>query len=146
MSLKRVKVALAAGATMASLAVVSVTGSSIGASGAASVNWSTVQTLAKSGPTSMSALVAAAKKEGTLNVIALPPNWANYGAMISTFSKKYGIKVNSENPNGSSQDEINAIIADKGRSTNPDVIDVGTNFAISAQQKGLLAPYRVATW
>lgn len=145
MSLKRVKVVLAAGATMASLAVVSVTGS-VGASGATSVNWSTVQTLAASGPTSMAALVKAAKKEGTLNVIALPPNWANYGAMISTFQKKYNIKVNSENPNGSSQDEINAIIADKGRSTNPDVIDVGTNFAIAAQQKGLLAPYRVATW
>ncbi|MDE2282191.1 MAG: extracellular solute-binding protein, partial [Actinomycetales bacterium] len=145
MSLKRVKVVLAAGATMASLAVVSVTGS-VGASGATTVNWSTVQTLAASGPTSMAALVAAAKKEGTLNVIALPPNWANYGAMISTFSKKYDIKVNSENPNGSSQDEINAIIADKGRSTNPDVIDVGTNFAITAQQKGLLAPYRVSTW
>ena len=30
----------------------------------------------------MDALVAAAKKEGTLNVIALPPDWANYGAII----------------------------------------------------------------
>jgi len=30
----------------------------------------------------MDALVAAAKKEGTLNVIALPPDWANYGEMI----------------------------------------------------------------
>ena len=90
MSLKRVKVALAAGATMASLAVVSVTGSSIGASGASSVNWSTVQTLAKGGPTSMSALVAAAKKEGTLNVIALPPNWANYGALISSWLEPLG--------------------------------------------------------
>ena len=43
----------------------------------------------------MSALVAAAKKEGTLNVIALPPTWANYGTIISTFEKTYGIKVNS---------------------------------------------------
>ena len=28
------------------------------------------------------ALVDAAKKEGQLNVIALPPDWANYGAII----------------------------------------------------------------
>ena len=41
----------------------------------------------------MSKLVAAAKKEGTLNVIALPPTWANYGNIIKTFTAKYGIKV-----------------------------------------------------
>ena len=35
----------------------------------------------------MDALVAAAKQEGTLNVIALPPDWANYGALIDGFQK-----------------------------------------------------------
>ncbi|MDF2825586.1 MAG: ABC-type Fe3+ transport system, periplasmic component, partial [Mycobacterium sp.] len=40
-------------------------------------------------------LVEAAKAEGELNVIALPPDWANYGALIEAFSTKYGIKVNS---------------------------------------------------
>ena len=54
----------------------------------------------------MSALVAAAKKEGTLNVIALPPTWANYGAIISAFTAKYGIKVNSALPDGTSQQEV----------------------------------------
>ena len=43
----------------------------------------------------MSTLVAAAKKEGTLNVIALPADWANYGTIIKDFTAKYGIKVNS---------------------------------------------------
>ena len=46
----------------------------------------------------MNALVAAAKKEGTLNVIALPPTWANYGAILSAFTAKYGIKINSALP------------------------------------------------
>ena len=50
----------------------------------------------------MAALVAAAKKEGHLNVIALPPDWANYGEIISTFTKKYGIGITSDNPDGSS--------------------------------------------
>src|SRR5205085_2199122 len=36
-------------------------------------------------------LVKHAKKEGHLNTIALPPDWANYGELISTFQKKYGI-------------------------------------------------------
>lgn len=94
----------------------------------------------------MPALVAAAKKEGSLNVIALPPDWANYGEMISTFSHKYGIKVNSENPSGSSQDEINAVTTLKGQARQPDVLDVAIPFAVSAQQRGLLAPYRVANW
>ncbi len=39
----------------------------------------------------MDALVAAAKKEGQLNVIALPPDWANYGAFIKAFCDKYAI-------------------------------------------------------
>ena len=91
----------------------------------------------------MDALVAAAKKEGQLNVIALPPDWANYGEIISTFSSKYGIKVNSANPAGSSQDEINAVNQLKGTSRAPDVLDVGG--AVAVANTTLFAPYKVAT-
>jgi putative spermidine/putrescine transport system substrate-binding protein len=94
----------------------------------------------------MSGLIAAAKKEGTLNVITLPDDWANYGTIIKDFSKKYHIKINSENPNGSSQDEINAVEQLKGQSRAPDVLDMGTSFAITADQDGLLAPYKVAEY
>jgi putative spermidine/putrescine transport system substrate-binding protein len=133
---------LVAGTVVASLAVMSIPSTA----GASSVNWAKVTHLTKSGSTSMSALIAAAKKEGKLNVIALPNNWANYGEIISSFAKKYHIKVNSINPEGSSGQEITALQVDKGRSTAPDVIDVGTNYAITGQQDGLLAPYKVATW
>ena len=44
------------------------------------------------------ALVKAAKKEGHLNTIALPPDWANYGEMMSTFPKKYGIEDHERQP------------------------------------------------
>src|SRR5690348_10746311 len=37
----------------------------------------------------MAELVSEAKKEGHLNLIATPPEWANYGVIIPTFSKKY---------------------------------------------------------
>src|SRR5215472_11979777 len=59
-----------------------------------STNWSTVQSAAAGG--GKKALIKAAKKEGTLNVIALPTNWANYGKELNTFHKLYGIKITSE--------------------------------------------------
>jgi putative spermidine/putrescine transport system substrate-binding protein len=94
----------------------------------------------------MSALVAAAEKEGHLNVITLPSNWANYGAIMKDFQAKYGIKINDENPEGSSQDELNAIKQLKGQSTAPDVVDVGGSFAVTGDTDGYWAPYEVSTW
>ncbi|WP_262004446.1 ABC transporter substrate-binding protein [Streptomyces sp. FIT100] len=94
----------------------------------------------------MDALVAAAKKEGTLNAIAIPRDWANYGAIIDGFTAKYGIKVNVENPDGSSQDEINAVKSRKGQDRAPDVLDLGASFAQAAAAEGLTAPYKVASF
>jgi ABC-type Fe3+ transport system substrate-binding protein len=94
----------------------------------------------------MDALVKAAKAEGTLNVIALPPDWANYDDMLKAFGDKYGIKINSANPNGSSQDELDAVTSQKGQDRAPDVLDLGTTFAKQAAAQNLLAPYQVATW
>jgi putative spermidine/putrescine transport system substrate-binding protein len=91
-------------------------------------------------------LIAAAKKEGQLNVIALPHSWANYGQIISTFKKKYGLKMDEANPDGSSAQENQAIRSLKGDSRAPDVVDVGPSFAIAGATEGLYAPYRVATY
>ena len=77
-----------------------------------------------------------AKKEGKLNTIALPPDWANYGEIISTFPKKYGIPITNDNPNGSSAQENQAIRSLKGDSRAPDVVDVGPAFAISGRRRG----------
>jgi putative spermidine/putrescine transport system substrate-binding protein len=92
----------------------------------------------------MDKLVAAAKKEGALNVIALPPDWANYGEMIRSFQAKYGIKINSAQPDANSQDEINAAKQLKGQDRAPDVFDLGSNVALA--NTDLFAPYQVAEW
>jgi putative spermidine/putrescine transport system substrate-binding protein len=92
----------------------------------------------------MDALVEAAKKEGELNVIALPPDWANYGAIIKAFSDKYGIKVNSAQPDAASQDEINAANQQKGKTSAPDVFDLGQSVALA--NTSMFAPYKVATF
>jgi putative spermidine/putrescine transport system substrate-binding protein len=94
----------------------------------------------------MDALVNAAKAEGTLNVIALPKTWADYGAIMDAFTAKYGIKINDDNPDGSSQDELNAVKQLKGTTRAPDVLDVGQAAAASGATDGLFAPYQVATW
>jgi putative spermidine/putrescine transport system substrate-binding protein len=89
----------------------------------------------------LAALVKAAKKEGKLNTIALPPDWANYGEALSTFQKKYGIKITNDNPDGSSAQENEAIRSLKGDSRAPDVVDVGVSFAIAGANEGLYAKY-----
>lgn len=135
-----------------SLAVVAAL--ALSACGAAPDNASTTTKDGKSAATAasaadfggMDALVKAAKKEGSLHIIAVPRDWANYGAIIDAFQKKYGIKIQDESPDGSSQDEINAVTSRKGQDRAPDVLDLGSSFALSAAQQGLLAPYKVASF
>ena len=105
-------------------------------------------TIASAQTTNMNDLIAAAKKEGQLNVIALPRDWCGYGALIDSYKAKYGIKVNELNPDASSGDEIEAIKANKGNKgpQAPDVIDVGQSFGPAAKAEGLTMPYKVATW
>jgi len=86
-------------------------------------------------------LVKEAKKEGRLNTIALPPDWANYGQIISTFSKKYGIPITSADPDASSAQENQAIRSLKGDPRAPDVVDVSPTFAIAGANEGLYAKY-----
>ena len=89
-------------------------------------------------------LITAAKAEGELNVIALPDTWANYGAIKALFESKYGITVNSDNPDVSSAEEISAADNLKGQDTAPDVFDLGT--AVTLASTKYFAPYQVANW
>ncbi len=97
---------------------------------------------------SMDQIMAGAKSEGTLTVIALPHDWCGYGAVIDAFKAKYGLAVNELNPDAGSGDEIEAIKANKGNTgpQAPDVIDVGLSFGPQARADGLIQPYKVSTW
>ena len=92
----------------------------------------------------LDALVTAAEEEGELNVIALPPDWANYGEVISAFEAKYDITINSDQPDAASQDEINAAEQLKGTDRAPDVFDLGQSVALA--NTDMFAPYQVETW
>ncbi len=121
---------------------------SMAASAAPSAVASTAASAAASSATgSMDTLIAAAKAEGSLTTIALPPSWCNYGAALSGFQAKYGITINNLNPDGSSQQELDAITANKnGGPAAPDVVDVGLSYGPKGVSQGLFAPYKVATW
>ena len=137
----------ACGSSSSSSSSSSASGGSTGTSasaGAKTVNWADVTSAQAGG--GMTALVKAAKAEGHLNVIADPLDWANYGEIIKTFENKYGIKITDENPDGTSQDELNAIKSLGTQSRAPDAVDVGQAYALAGAQAGLFAPYKVATW
>ena len=92
----------------------------------------------------MDALVAAAKAEGQLNVIALPRDWAHYGALIDGFKRQYGLKVDELHPNAISQDEIDAAVKAGKSKIAPDVFDL--NMTVALANSRLFAPYKVTSW
>jgi len=89
-------------------------------------------------------LEVACKKEGQLNIIADPHDWANYGEIISGFKAKYKVKIDEANPNGSSQDEINAANQLRGTKRAPDVFDIGQ--AVAYANLNMFAAYKVLAW
>ena len=95
MTKKRARVAgLAAAATVVVLSLAACSGGANAAdpSGGAAADAATATSVKDFG--SMDALVAAAKKEGSLNIIATPGDWANYQQIFDGFTKKYGITIN----------------------------------------------------
>jgi putative spermidine/putrescine transport system substrate-binding protein len=94
----------------------------------------------------MDDLVAAAKGEGQLTIIAVPRDWCGYGPVIDGFKAKYGLKVNELNPDAGSGDEIEAIKANKGNK-GAQAPASSTSACPSAlpPAQGLLQPYKVAT-
>jgi putative spermidine/putrescine transport system substrate-binding protein len=90
------------------------------------------------------AVCAAGKTEGQVNIIATPPDWANYGQMITDFTAKYGITVKSDQPDVDSAAEIKAATDLAGTGRQPDLFDLTS--AVAAANLDKLAPYEVATW
>ena len=93
---------------------------------------------------SLTEMAAEAKKEGKLNTIALPPDWANYGEQLSTFQSKYKIPINNANPDDSSAQENQAVQSLQGDPRAPDAVDDGPAFAISGTAQGLFGKYFVS--
>ncbi len=78
----------------------------------------------------------------TVNLIALPDEWANYKGILQSFRDKYpGVENPVQNPNASSQEELDAIVNLAGQPDMPDAIDVSPAKAQIAVDEGLWEPY-----
>lgn len=108
----------------------------------AAVNASTAPNASAFG--GMAKLIKAAQKEGTLNIIATPRDWADYGDAMDIMTNVFGIKISSDNPDGSSAQEIEAIKTTKNLAKMPDVVDIGLSHV--AEAAGLFANYKVRNW
>ena len=89
------------------------------------------------------ALVAAAKKEGVVNSVGMPDDWANWKDTWAQIGQKYGIKHTDTDM--SSAQEIAKFAAEKTNAT-ADIGDVGHSFGPIAVSKGVTQPYKPTTW
>lgn len=91
-------------------------------------------------------LIAAAKEDGALNTIGLPPDFANYAEIGETFQTRYGLSVVSGPPTASSAEQLEAVKSFEGQDRAPDVLDMAPPFARQGVDEGLLASFKVSTW
>ncbi len=130
-------------ATVAAISLAGCAGASADAPAGSTTDATSATSLADFG--TMADLEAAAKAEGTLNVIALPRTWANYGEVLDLFAQRYPeITITEQSPDASSAEEIQAAKANEGLDTAPDVFDLG--LAVALQNTDRFAAYKVATF
>ncbi|AZA09044.1 extracellular solute-binding protein [Corynebacterium pseudopelargi] len=87
-----------------------------------------------------------AKKEGEVNLIALPETWANYGGQLKNFKETYGVNYTVDSPDASSAEELQAVKNLKGQPKQPDSIDIGYSFTNAAKQQNLIDEYKPSNW
>jgi len=97
------------------------------------------------GPIDMQTLVANAKKEGKLEAIGIPPEWADYKDTLSGFAAKYVPVQYQAEAEFSSAQELE-VFKNSKKHPHGDIGDVGFKFGTQAMQQGLITPYKHANW
>jgi putative spermidine/putrescine transport system substrate-binding protein len=106
------------------------------------VDWSAVSVAPPAGPPG--SLIAAARKEGVLNVRGLPEDQISWAAIVKDFTKTYGIKVRQEYPGATSQQDINEAKSENHTALAPDVFNLDMTVALA--NANLFAAFKVSTW
>lgn len=88
-------------------------------------------------------IIAQAKKEGQVQSVGMPDDWANWGQTWKDITSKYGIKHNDADMHSS--EELALFESEKNKPTK-DFGDVGQSFGPVAVQKGLAQPYKTSYW
>lgn len=92
---------------------------------------------------SLAQITAEAKKEGSLQSVGMPDDWANWGDTWTQYTAKYGIK--HQDTDMSSAEELAIFQSEKNNPTK-DIGDVGQSFGPLAVQKDLVQAYKTPYW
>lgn len=97
------------------------------------------------GPIDMQTLITNAKKEGKLQAIGIPPEWADYKDILAGYAAKYVPVEYQAEAEFSSAQELEVFVKSKSHA-HGDIGDVGFKFGPQAMQQGLVTPYKHANW
>ncbi len=88
-------------------------------------------------------LIERARKEGAVNSLGMPDDWANWEATWKAVTAKYGLKHTDTDM--SSAEELSKFAAERSNASG-DIGDVGFDFCSVAVERGLAAPYKPTTF
>lgn len=92
-------------------------------------------------------LLAAARRDGKLNLVAiLNGEGSVYRYLLEGFTSYSSIAPTLLLPLASSSMEMDLIDKNRGKPTQPDIVDIGVSFALDAAKAGTLAVYRPGQW
>jgi len=88
-------------------------------------------------------LIAAAKREGRIESLGMPGDWAGWNASWEAIARKYGLE-HSDTDMGSAE-EIQVFAAERGSHAR-DIGDVGHAYGLAAVKNGVARPYKPRVW
>ena len=97
------------------------------------------------GPIDMQTLISSAKKEGKLQAIGIPPEWADYSEILAGYSAKYVPAEYKAEAEFSSAQELE-VFKNSIHHPHGDIADVGFKFGPQAIQQALVTPYKHSHW
>lgn len=117
----------------------------LAACGSTTSTTTTASSVDLAGPIAIGTLLEKAKKEGKLEAIGIPPEWADYKDILNTYTSKY-VKVQYQaEAEFSSAQELEVFKKSKLH-PHGDIGDVGFKFGPQAVQQGLVTPYKHSKW
>ena len=97
------------------------------------------------GPIDMQTLITNAKKEGKLQAIGIPPEWADYKDILAGYASKYvPVQYQAEAEYSSAQEY--EVFKNSQHHPHGDIGDVGFKFGVQGIQQGLITPYKHSHW
>ncbi len=91
-------------------------------------------------------LTTNAKKEGQLQAIGIPPEWADYKDILAGYTKNYGLSIAYQAEAEFSSAQELEVFKNSTKHPHGDIGDVGLKFGPTAVQQGLVTPYIHSHW